>query len=756
MHGVRGISTCIFFLVLISGFIFPAVIADQATNITSLVTTTNPTEVTTTIPTEVPTTVLTEVPTTVPSEVLTTVPTEVLTAIPTEVLTTAPAAVPTTVPTKLPTTVTTIIETTQPEKTATPTPPETLAVTTAITEPTLTLNNTLNETQINLENSSREILGTQKGFQGQAPMNPAFLEYQNRTKQSPAITSRMVESSTLPSNKGYTTTITLNDGSITQVSLEGEIPAPIDFSYTQGQPVSLDAASLDGGSPLDGSGYPSSYDLRNYNRVTPVKNQGAAGSCWAFATIASLESSLLPGESWDFSENNMKNTLAYTYTNGFDRTWDGGGNREMSTAYLTRWSGPVLESDDPYSDTSGTSPAGLHTYKHVQNVSFIPVRSSSTDNTNIKNALMNTGAVQASILYNNSYYKAGSSYGFYNDGSLIGLDPYQKTSTSTNHAITIVGWDDSYSSANFTKTPGGNGAFIVKNSWGSNWGNSGYFYISYYDLTIGNYCTAFTGEPATNYDRVYSYDPLGWVGSYGYSSTSAQYANVYTAESVETLNAIGTYTPSSGSYTVKIYLDPSGGPINSTGPVAQTSWSNTWPGYQTINVPDVALKAGQKYSIVILATTTGYTYPVPIEYPESGYSSHATANAGESYVSSNGATWNDMTSVYSNTNVCIKGYTTITSKSGVFRGGVWYLDYNGNGVWDATDASHLQYLGLPSDQYPVVGDWNGDGKDEVGVFRGGVWYLDYNGNGEWDATDASHLQYLGLPSDQYPIIGKWD
>jgi hypothetical protein len=450
----------------------------------------------------------------------------------------------------------------------------------------------------------------------------------------------------------------------------------------------------------------------------------------------------------------MKNTLSSAYTDGFDRTWDAGGNREMSTAYLTRWSGPVLESDDPYSDSSGTSPTGLHTYKHIQNVSFIPVRTSSTDNSNIKNALMNTGAVQASIYWNNAYYKAGSSYGFYNDGSLIGVDPFQYSTATTNHAITIVGWDDSYSSANFAKTPGGNGAFIVKNSWGSNWGKNGYFYISYYDLTIGNSCTAFTGDPATNYDRIYSYDPLGWVGSIGYGTTSARYANVFTAQSSETLNAIGTYETNPGTYTAKIYLDPVGGPVNASGYVAQTTWTDSLLGYHTVTIPAVALKPGQKYSIVVLATTTGYTYPIPVEYPESGYSSHATANAGESYVSQTGATWTDMTSVYSNTNVCIKGYTKIAEKIGFFRNGFWITDYNGDYQWNGPSIDKTGSLGQAGD-IPVVGDWNGNGKDKIGFFRNGFWITDYNGDYQWNGFTDDRAGSLGQAGD-IPVIGDWN
>ncbi len=75
--------------------------------------------------------------------------------------------------------------------------------------------------------------------------------------------------------------------------------------------------------------YPSVYDLRSLLKVTPVKDQGSAGTCWAFATYASLESFLMPSEIRDFSENSLKNRA------GFDLNPNtGGGNIDMATAYL--------------------------------------------------------------------------------------------------------------------------------------------------------------------------------------------------------------------------------------------------------------------------------------------------------------------------------------------------------------------------------------------------------------------------------------
>ncbi|MFA6363341.1 lectin like domain-containing protein [Methanoregula sp.] len=555
-----------------------------------------------------------------------------------------------------------------------------------------------------------------------APENPEFAEYLNRSK--------------LKSTTRTMASVVLNNGS-THVFVEGSIPSPVSLAYTAGQHI-----GPDNGIQSNRGTYPASYDLKALGKVTSVKDQGKAGACWAFASVASLESSFLTNESWDFSENNLKNTLASTYTDGFDRNWDGGGNSYMSAAYFTRWSGPVRESDDPYNDVSGISPGGLSPVKHVQNVYFLPERASSTDNDNIKYALTTWGAVAAGIYWDDSYYNP-STTAFYNSGT-----------AATNHLITLVGWDDTYSRTNFVTQPPGDGAFIVKNSWGTAFGDEGYFYISYYDLTVGNYCAAFTGESTSDYNQEYSYDPLGRVDSVGYSKTSAYYANVFTSNSTETLKAVEFFTPTTNTaYTVSIYLDPNSGPVNTSGYAAQTSGTLSSPGYRTVTVPAVALSSGQKFSIVVLVTTPGYNWPIPVEYPLEGYSSHATASAGQSYISPDGSTWTDMTSAVTNANVCVKGYTTTLADHsvatiGVFRPstGIWYLDYN----FDGTVDKQVKF-GKNGDT-AVAGDWNGAGNSEIGVFRSstGYWYLDYNFDGTVDKTAK-----FGKSGD-LAVAGDWN
>jgi hypothetical protein len=310
----------------------------------------------------------------------------------------------------------------------------------------------------------------------------------------------------------------------------------------------------------------------------------------------------------------------------------------------------VDESQDPYNPVSGVSPSGLTPTKHVQEVKFLPDRAGSLDNAIIKQAVMTYGAVYTSMFFGESYYRAVT-HSYYYSGS-----------TSSNHAVDIVGWDDNFNRTNFTIAPSANGAFIVRNSWGAGWGDNGYFYISYYDSKIGKELAVFTNAEATsNYGRVYQYDPLGWVGSFGVNNTTAWMVNLFTAQSDEQLAAVGFYTTDLNvNYQVSIYDNFSGDTFS--GYRGGQGGSLADAGYHTIQLDSsISLQSGHKFCLVVQLTNPFFVYPIACEYPQAGYSSNAGASAGQSYVSADGTTWTDLTNVESNANVCLKAYTQVSS-----------------------------------------------------------------------------------------------
>lgn len=435
----------------------------------------------------------------------------------------------------------------------------------------------------------------------------------------------------------------------------GLIPPPIDLSYIHNIPIPTassaryysDLQSLDRIATVKEQD--TYYDLRSLDKTTAVKNQGKAGTCWTFASYASLESFLKPGEDRDFSENNMKNILSSEYSEGFDRDPNDGGNRIMAAAYLTRWNGPVLECEDPYSTSSGTSPEGLTVNKHVQDILFIPDREGPLDNEAIKWAVKNYGAVYTTMYYyNNSTYYSPFNYSYYYNGSEV-----------HNHAVAIVGWDDFFSKNNFSEVPPGNGAFIVKNSWGSDWGDNGYFYVSYYDSKVGDVSTVFTAENPDNYEHIYQYDPFGWVSSLGYRKPTAWCANVFTAKSEEMLKAASFYTTDSSCYyELYVYTNPDSGPINQTGPVTSKTGTILTAGYHTVPLDsEVRLNTDQNFSVVVRLTNIAYNYPIALEKPKKDWSSKAKANARESFISKDGINWTDVNESFENSNVCVKAFT---------------------------------------------------------------------------------------------------
>lgn len=385
---------------------------------------------------------------------------------------------------------------------------------------------------------------------------------------------------------------------------------------------------------------PATYDLRKTGWVTSVKDQSQVNDCWAFSSIGSLESNLLRIENntYDFSEINMATH------NEVDNNPDDGGNNEMATGYLASWKGPVDETDDPNpTDTNNLTVINdIKEKKHVQDVIFIPDRNGYLDNNEIKQAVMSYGAVSSSLYMDEFTYYNWNNGSYYNYGSTI-----------NNHAVDIVGWDDNYSKNNFAAVPAGDGAFICKNSWGKYFGNQGYFYVSYYDISIGKDNAVFDGvESINNYSKNYQYDTA-------YNSTltygnSNWFSNVFTAgndsNSSESLAAVSFYTDKeNASYKIYAEGDYASNKFNNISSNVLAQGTIAMPGYHTIKLDKpINLIEGKQFAVAVSLVGAS----IPMDY-------NSSFN-GNSYISYNGTSWSSYGKA-----VALKAFTNLSSKISV-------------------------------------------------------------------------------------------
>ena len=386
---------------------------------------------------------------------------------------------------------------------------------------------------------------------------------------------------------------------------------------------------------------PAYFDLREKGRVSQIRNQGTYGTCWAFAATSALESSLLPEEKYLFSVDNM------SMSNSFNANQYDGGEYTMGMAYLAAWQGPVLEKDDPYGD--GVSDDTLKAVKHVQEMQIIDGK----DYEGIKEAVFKYGGVESS-LYSTIRSSQDSSVYYNRENSSYCYIGTEKP----NHDVVIIGWDDNYPSSNFNTQLEGDGAFICQNSWGSDFGEDGIFYVSYYDTNIGTHNVVYTRVDDTdNYDNIYQSDLCGWVGKMGYDSEQIYGANVFKAKGNEKLSAAAFYaTGANTEYELYVVHDFKN----------EKSFANREKlasgvvkkaGYYTIDFDEQQLKAGEKYAIVLYVKTPGSKHPLAIEY-DTGESilQGVDLDDGEGYISLNGKKFVNVKEKRE-CNLCIKAFT---------------------------------------------------------------------------------------------------
>ncbi len=201
--------------------------------------------------------------------------------------------------------------------------------------------------------------------------------------------------------------------------------------------------------------------------------------------------------------------------------------------------------------------------------------------------------------------------------------------------------------------------YARKNSWGSSFGDNGVFYVSYYDTNVGTHNVVYTDiESTDNYDNIYQSDLCGWVGKMGYDKEDMYGANIFTAQSAESLRASGFYATAADTsyklYVVKNFENEYS--FKNKTLVAEGSLKNA--GYYTVDFDEpVDLESGERYAIVLYINTPGSTHPMAIEYNSGeAYMSTVNLDDGEGYISYDGVAYINVKEKQ-DCNLCIKAFS---------------------------------------------------------------------------------------------------
>jgi len=451
----------------------------------------------------------------------------------------------------------------------------------------------------------------------------------------------------------------------------GHIPHPVDLSHVQG-PVFAQGV----GDPA----LPAFFDLRTTGVMTPVKDQGEYGTCWAFACMGSLEASTLKAGVglYDLSEwyhayyayKPFNNSLLVAFTpgpvaEGEDPVFDQGGNDLISAALLARGNGAVAEMTCPYQTgayeaapiPAGNLPNGREGVRvPLEAALYLFSQDGPSSPADIKYAVLHYGPAVISMDWEDGNFD--STMNTYRDTTA--------TLDDLNHEVCIVGWNDNFEPCRF---PAGNrpahpGAWIVRNSWGRAWGQNGYFYLSYDSNLFDG--TVFVGE-ARRTHRIHQYDPLGWCGGRGFGTSTASAANLFRAEEDERITAVSFYAGAVGtSYALDLSVAlpgvaAAGMPLDGSHLAEPQTGTFQAPGYHIVNLDHpVTVPKGSTFAVVMTLTTPGYLFPIPVQEPEPGYSESSTAHHARSYISADGVTWQDLAPTCNGAAVCLKAFAEKT------------------------------------------------------------------------------------------------
>lgn len=410
-----------------------------------------------------------------------------------------------------------------------------------------------------------------------------------------------------------------------------------------------------------GEDIPSAYpysDNFNIDRlpeyVPDVRNQNPTGSCWAHTAVGMAEINLakkgsISNNTANYSEVDLSYFSYHTqvdslkgtegdnnsaiYTARYPNCYMVGGNLRFAEHTLAGWVGAsdeishgtsiaslpsnitVIREDNPggiikdymaYDDKAhliGSFHADI-TNSQLKN-GTINEADKKAMHDEVKRLIMNNGAVGISYWSDNTYYNR-----------TVAAYYYSVATSDTNHAVTIIGWDDNYPRSNFNTEPLGDGAWLVRNSWGPSWsyGKNGYFWLSYYDKSVYSDAISFEYDMADNFDRNYQYDGCMNTTVMAEMPKGSRVANIFTAADtdishVEKLSAVSFYSSiPTQRVKVEIYknITDKSNPVSGT---CVTSKEETlyYAGFHTIKLDEeIMLYAGTDFSVVFTLLNDSY------------------------------------------------------------------------------------------------------------------------------------------------------
>ena len=408
---------------------------------------------------------------------------------------------------------------------------------------------------------------------------------------------------------------------------------------------------------------PSYYNSNSLGYVTPVRDQNPYGTCWAHAPMASIETYMIKhgirngatgyvtNKSANFSESHL---AWFAFTNAYDKLGmlagdkttpesdyrDLGGNGWMAAFTLMRGEGPASESsnsalvyDNMRASGMNSSFAWQYDAAQVTDVEWIPTSNAAA----VKQAILDYGAGSFSYYHDDAFETTGGAF-------------YCPYSYGTNHDVTVVGWDDNYSKYNFKSgtQPKNNGAWIIKNSWGTGFGTSGYYFVSYEDVpSQSDYCYFYKAAQKDSYQNIYQYDGTTNLNAFSYSSGSGDVkdldiAQTFVANGSEDIRAVSICSFNEGlSYTLEIYRGCSQtDPTSGTRVYTQNGYF-AYQGYHTIPLKTyVPVTQGQRFSVVFrLHCSSALLIPADFTYSFPGICSWTHTSHPNTAFFFNGSSW---------------------------------------------------------------------------------------------------------------------